>query len=277
MATHTEYLTGTSSEFAPKEEGMVTLSIPATQAEIATLSERLINDNPSVQKVLDATSQVYNVAKNYNGLTRYSLEKIESPVQAAYVASQAPLKRIDQYAGNVVDRAGEAYNNSKADLNRRVVEPVTKASDNILTSAERAVDSYLPDTRQRSSPSSESNANQRDRAVNLGRTLIERVQERAYRLYLLVASVTLFLVAQSILLTVEVGRDVALFTLTTGLRLVKAPRETSLELLDRAQRGVYYAIYLALHPVELLTIVYDRYRRIQQRIAENNNNHKKTE
>eukprot|EP01088_Endostelium_zonatum_P014010 TRINITY_DN2909_c0_g1_i2.p1 TRINITY_DN2909_c0_g1~~TRINITY_DN2909_c0_g1_i2.p1 ORF type:complete len:170 (-),score=44.37 TRINITY_DN2909_c0_g1_i2:74-583(-) len=162
MATHTEYLTGTSSEFAPKEEGMVTLSIPATQAEIATLSERLINDNPSVQKVLDATSQVYNVAKNYNGLTRYSLEKIESPVQAAYVASQAPLKRIDQYAGNVVDRAGEAYNNSKADLNRRVVEPVTKASDNILTSAERAVDSYLPDTRQRSSPSSESNANQRD-------------------------------------------------------------------------------------------------------------------
>jgi len=277
MSSHTEYLTGTTNDFAPKEEPMITLSIPATQAEIATLTERLINDNPSVQKVFEATSQVYNVAKNYNGLTRYSLEKIETPVQAAYVASQAPLKRMDQYAGNVVDRAGEIY--TKVDLNRRVVEPVAKASDNILTSAERAVDSYLPETRagQRASPSSETNANQRERAVILGRTLVERIQERVYRIYLLVASVTLFLLAQSILLTVEFTRDVALFTLTTGLKLAKAPRVTSLELLDRAQSGVLYATYLVLHPVELVAIVYDRYRRIQQRIAENNNNHKKSE
>jgi len=274
MSTHTEYLTGTSSEFAPREEPVITLSIPATQAEIATLTEKLnINqDNPHVQKVFDATTQVYNVAKNYNGLTRYSLEKIEPQVQAVYVASQAPLKRIDQYAGNVVDRAGEIY--SKADLNRRVVEPVTKASDNILTSAERAVDNYLPETRQRSSPSSETSSNQRERAVNLGRSVAERIRERVYRFYLFAASVTLFLLAQSILLTVELTRDVALFTLTTGLRLAKAPRETSLELLNNSQKGVLYATYLVLHPVELLQIVYDRYRRIQQRIAENNNQKK---
>jgi len=261
------------------QEPLVTLTIPAGSTSPALLSER-IQENASVQKVLEQTTQVYNVAKNYNSNTKWALEKLETPVsQVAKNATQVlPLKRIDQYATNVVDRAGEMY--IKAD------GKVVQVSDDILNRAEKAVDSYLPETRQNDAPSkaeivqvdsNPSNTSQRERAVNLGKTLIERIQNRIYRTYLLVASVTIFLLAQSILLTLDAGREVALFVLTTGIRLVKSPRVTLLDLLERSQQGILFVVQLALHPIDLLQLIYQRFIKVSQRIALNNSNLKKSE
>jgi len=252
--SHTEFLTGTTVE-----------ATNTTKQEPSTLSEKL-QESPQIQKVLDATSQAYNDAKNYNNATRWSFGKIEN------AASQAPLKRIDQYAGNVVDKAGELY--SKAEIDRR--------TNDALTSAEKAVDSYLPDTRQRNNstptkaeiveitPAPTQSASQRERAVNLGKTVLDRVKERVYRLYLLIASYALFIFAETILLTVDAARESILFGLTTGFKFIRVPRETVLELIERVQQAILYGVYLLLHPVELLQLVVARAKRSQRRIAENN-------
>jgi len=251
--SHTEFLTGTEVYVHSADD-------PQT-----------LTENPSVRKILDTTGQVYNVAKNHNGLTRWSLEKLENPVN--YIANQTnerfgpTLKRIDEYAGATVDRAGQLY--EKADISRRVIEPVSKVSGNLLTSAERAVDSYLPEKKPSPrQPRNGSTSNSR-RAINLSYTVYDRVKERLYSFYLLLASITLFLIAEFILFFIEAVRAATLFSLTTSFRFIRAPRETALDLFQRGQQLVLRGIYLALHPIELFCLILERFISVQKRINRN--------
>eukprot|EP01088_Endostelium_zonatum_P011982 TRINITY_DN2614_c0_g1_i1.p1 TRINITY_DN2614_c0_g1~~TRINITY_DN2614_c0_g1_i1.p1 ORF type:complete len:217 (-),score=66.82 TRINITY_DN2614_c0_g1_i1:83-733(-) len=193
--------------------------------------------------------------------------------------------QVEQYAGDMMGKVGAVYDQNKDKVNKKVVEPLTLASDSLLESAERAVDAYLPSIKRRRArsvsqdaiedegASSPEPATRYERSRRLATTLGERVQERIYDTYLFVASVVLFLIAEACLFGTEVFRTAVIFFLATGLRFIKAPRDTVLQLVEKGQRTIYSGAHLVLYPSELVRLGLEVVLRLIERINANLQKH----
>jgi len=257
-----------------KKSKQITSSNDNSSHPPPSLVER-IHEYPPVHKAVENTSQMYSNAKNYNRFTKWSLELAESPV--VYVAGKTQdtfgptLVKIDQFAGEAVGKAGSLYDANRPTISR-VITPISNASDQLLTSAERAVDTYLPPLHQTpTGPSSQSRSiyeergedenidddeeeeeevveTKYNRSKKLTRTVYDRLRERAWRFLLYVQGLALFILAQAILIGVSLLKRVVRYVVVCVIEVVRAPREAIMKWIEKIFKFVYLTAQLVMYP-----------------------------
>jgi len=92
------------------------VSSPRRQSDSETFVER-IQEVPGVGYAVDKASNLYSSAKNYNRFTKWSAQKIETPVLYVTVKTQESfgptLTKLDHYALKTFDMAESVYDSNK--------------------------------------------------------------------------------------------------------------------------------------------------------------------
>jgi len=230
-----------------------------------TFVER-IQEVPAVSYAVDKASSLYSSAKNYNNFTKWSAQKIETPV--LYVSGKTQqtfgptLTKLDHYALKTFDVAESVYDANKDTLAKAVrpvkyaTETISNAPNTVLTNAEKIVDTYLPPVKKGDSVRIQvvdtHELGSYKRAKRLTRTVYDRFKERIWILCLFAISLFIAVLRK---FTDLIG-SLLRFVLDCVLNFVRSPREFVSNLIGQGFVLFQYAIYLIFHPnrsIELLS------------------------
>jgi len=218
-----------------------------------------IQEVPAVGYAVDKASSLYSSAKNYNSFTKWSAQKIETPIMYVSEKTQQTfgptLTKLDNYAVKTFDKAESVYDANKDKIAKPVkyaTETITNAPNAVLTNAEKIVDTYLPPVKKGDQIQvvNSQELGSYKRAKRLTRTVYDRFKERVWLLFIFVLNL-FFNVLRKV---IDLIGSLFFFVLETVINFVRAPRVFISNLVGQGFTLFQYALYLIFHPNRTLEL-----------------------